>query len=467
MIFRVASHTDNVGPGSIYVAILGKKLDGAQFISQAIAKGATTVVLEANSVTEEIQQLCHQKNVCLKGVDDARKALAALSAEVYGFPAKKLKLLGVTGTDGKSTSVYLLFNILRAAGKSVALLSGVEHILGKEIFLASMTTPKPDYLHYFFDQCVKNGIEYVVMELAAQAISYHRIEGLEFDGLIFTNLAHEHGEQYASLEDYFDTKCAILSQKKKNAPLIVHDSLWATKVKERFHKVLFVGCHQNLDYQVVSLQETFEKQLIELKKDNIWYQLETSLIGAYNASNIAGVFGLASEIGIAIDAIVKGVKAFKGVGGRCERYRLPNNAWSVIDYAHTPQAYENLLSLLKRHARELIVVFGAGGGKDIEKRAKMGKIAAQFAEQIILTNDNPRNDDPEKIMDDIVASLTLHQKAKVFREPDRAQAILQAYQWSHAGDIIAILGKGHETTQNIGENCYHHKDSEIVASLMI
>ncbi|HBR70718.1 TPA: UDP-N-acetylmuramoyl-L-alanyl-D-glutamate--2,6-diaminopimelate ligase [Candidatus Dependentiae bacterium] len=465
MIFRVASHTDNVGPGSIYVAIPGKKLDGTQFISAAITKGATTIVLENDSVTEELQRLCYQKKVCLKIVDNARIALAELSAEAYGFPAKKLKLLGVTGTDGKSTSVYLLFHILKAAGKSVALLSGVEHILGEQAFLASMTTPKPDYIHYFFDQCLKNGIEYVVLELAAQAISYRRIDGLEFDGLIFTNLAHEHGEQYASLDDYFDTKCAILSQKKKNAPLVVHDSLWAVKVKERFPKTLYAGHQKNVDYQVIQLQETFEKQLVELRKNNVWYQLETSLIGAYNASNVAGAFGLACELGISVDAIANGIKSFKGVAGRCERYRLPNNAWAVIDYAHTPQAYENLLPLLKRHARELIVVFGAGGGKDIEKRAKMGKIAAQFAEQIILTNDNPRNDDPEKIMDDIVACLTLHQKAKVFREPDRVQAIMQAYHWSHAGDIIAILGKGHETTQIIGTCSCHHKDSEVVSSL--
>ena len=203
-----------LAPGSVYVAIPGTKTDGAKFVAQAVAQGARMIVVQEDSPLLEIcEQPCINKGVCFKVVSDARKTLASLSAEAYAFPAKRLKLLGVTGTDGKTTSAYLLYHLLKSAGKKVALLSGVENILGDEIELATLTTSKPDFLHYFFHKCVKDDVEYVVMELSAQAESFSRLDGLAFDGLIFTNLAQEHGEQYKTLEDYFETKKSNFGKK--------------------------------------------------------------------------------------------------------------------------------------------------------------------------------------------------------------------------------------------------------------
>jgi len=465
--FPVASHTDYIGFGSTYVAIVGETSDGTTFIPEAIECGATSIVIESGvRLNKEIFNLCKLKNIKITRVENARKALATLSAEAYDYPAKKLKIIGVTGTDGKTTSVYLLFNILKKAGKRVALLSGVENILDDQVTAASLTTPKPDCLHYFFDQCVKKKIEYVVMELSAQAISLHRIDGIAFDGLIFTNLSHEHGEWYSSLEDYFEVKCAILAQKKEKAPLVVNaDSQWLRKIQKKFPNSVTAGCKILADYQAVSLQQTFGRQLLEMKVDNHWHQVETPLVGSYNVSNIIGAVGLMHQLDICIEDIITGIQICHGAFGRMQRYRLPNNAWAVIDYAHTPHAYASILPTLKQYARNLIVIFGAGGGKDIEKRSKMGKIAALYADRIILTNDNPRNDDPEQIMEDIVSDLDIDELAKVRRESNRVQAIQYAYEHSQTGDIIAILGKGHEKIQIIGSKRYHHSDMERVQSL--
>ncbi len=418
-------------------------------------------------MSENIRLLIKQKNILITSVPQVRKALAELSAQAYGYPAQKLKLVGVTGTDGKTTSAYLLFYALKAAGKRVALLSGVEHILTEQVTLASLTTPKPDYLHYFLDQCVQQEIEYVVIELSAQAITYNRIEGLSFDGLIFTNLAREHGERYKTLEEYFETKCAILKQNKKEAPLIVNvDNSWGERVKQLFPQALTSSKKIHTDYQFVSLQQTFSKQLLEIKIKREWKQFQTPLTGLYNAQNIVGVVALADQLGLSLEKVALGIEQFNGAPGRLERYRLPNNAWIVIDYAHTPQAYASILPMLKEQTQKLYVIFGAGGGKDKEKRPMMGKAAAQYADEIILTNDNPRADDPQKIMDDIIADCTAIERLKIYREPDRAQAIKYAYQKSCAGDIIAVLGKGHEITQTIGTVCLHHNDREVVLSLI-
>ena len=466
MKFLVACHTDNIGPGSTYVVIAGKKYDGMQFIPHAIENGATTIVIGANAIIPDgIEKLCTQKNIHIKRVENTRRALAQLSAVAYDYPAKKLKLVGVTGTDGKTTSTYLLFNMLKMAGKKVALFSGVEQIIEEEIVEATLTTPQPDYLHYFFNRCVQQGIEYVVIELSAQATTYHRLDGLLFDGLIFTNLSQEHGEEYQSIEEYFAAKCAILAQKKKNAPLIVHDSPWAKRIKKIFQPVFIAGQKADLDYQAVSLQETFGNQLMEINFDAQWYPVETSLVGSYNVSNIIGATALAHQLGITREHILMGIKNCSGVAGRFERYRLKNGTWAVVDYAHTPQAFGCILPTLKKHARQLIVVFGAAGGKDIGKRSLMGQLAAQFADEVILTNDNPRNEDPLKIMDAVASLLNKYEQLKIHREPDRAKAIQLAYQLSQSGDIIAILGKGHETMQTIGTQRFHHNDAEIVKSL--
>lgn len=467
MKFRVSSHTDYIEPKSTYVAIAGNKYDGIDFIEQAIERGATKIVLQSNqSLAHELIAKCKKKSVAIEYVLDTRKALAELSAQAYDYPAKKLKILAVTGTDGKTTSTYLLYHILKNAGKKVALLSGVQNIIDDQIIKSDLTTAKPDFLHYFFYQCVQAGIEYVAMEVSAQATTLHRIDGIEFDACIFTNLAHEHGECYSNLEDYFAAKCDILRQKKSIAPIIVHSGAWSEKVKQQFGAVVSCGFASENDYQVVCLQETLSRQLLEINIGKQWYQFDSALIGDYNALNITGAVALAHIFGIPPEAITVGVRVFSGAQGRLERFVLPNSSIAVVDYAHTPQAYKAILYRLKKYARRLIVVFGAAGNKDVNKRPIMGKIAAQNCDLVVLTNDNPRYESPESIMNQVMAELTADERNRVFCEPDRARAINSAYAGSQAGDIIAILGKGGELVQIMGNERIPHSDEQVINDII-
>jgi UDP-N-acetylmuramoyl-L-alanyl-D-glutamate--2,6-diaminopimelate ligase len=466
MKFRVSSHAGYIAPGSTYVAIVGDTYDGTKFIAQAIERGATTVVVQQDALTESITSLCCDHGVTCVPVANARVALAELSACAYDYPAKKLKIIGVTGTDGKTTSVYLLYTLFKLVGKKVALLSGVENIVGDECEKATLTTPKPDYIHYFFDRCVKKGIEYVVMEVSAQATTLHRIDGIMFDGLIFTNFSREHGECYRSLDEYFEAKVAILHQKKKGAPLVVSSNhARLSTIKKRFRDICIAGFGNSLEYSVETVQESLWRQLLNVRICHKHYFVETALVGQYNASNIINVIALADKCGIAAENSIRAIESFQGVVGRLEKFQLPSGAYLVVDYAHTPQAFEAILSRLKKFSKRLTVIFGAAGGKDLDKRLDMGRIADRFADIIILTNDNPKHEDPAKIMDSISVGFACQEADRVHRIFDRAQAI--AYACSHAqdGDIVAVLGKGAETVQLCGNERLYHSDLEVARQL--
>jgi len=472
MKFHVSSHTDYITVGSTYVAIVGESCNGTQFISQAIENGATKIVVQEDQLTSEIKELCIKNKLNLSKVEcisvpNARIALAELSAQAYDYPAKKLKILGVTGTDGKTSSVYLLYLILKQAGKRVALLSGVENIIGDYKEKASLTTPKPDYMQYFLDQCVQQDIEYVVMEVSAQATTLHRIDGIEFDGLIFTNFAAEHGECYQTIDDYFAAKVSILKLKKMGAPLIVSSNHCRLReIQENFDNVFVAGSSYDLAYFVEIAQQTAWKQLLDINIEGKHHFIETELVGEYNASNIIGVVALADKLGMAIEDSIQAIEGFTGVLGRLEKFQLLSGAYAIVDYAHTPQAFEAILSRLKKYAKNLTVIFGAAGGKDPKKRPKMGVSAACYADTIILTNDNPKFEDPEEIMDDIIADLSIADVIKIKRMPDRADAIAYACNHAQHGDIIAILGKGAETVQLCGNQRLPHSDLNVVQKLM-
>lgn len=467
-IYRVSSHTKHVGVGSTYVAIPGTKVNGIDFIAQAIEQGAQTVVVPCNvTLSSEVTALCAKRGVALKRVDDPRAALAQLSAQAYDNPADKLTLLAVTGTDGKTTSSYVLYHILKKAGKKVALLSGVEHMIGDEIYEADLTTEKPDYLHYFFDRCVCLGIQYVVMEVSAQAHTMHRLDGLTFGGVIFTNLAREHGESYQNLDDYFAAKLAVIAHKKSDAPLVTNiDAEWGCKVCSVYPDALTSGFAAQADGQITVLQETFQKQLLEITIGGKHILAETPLVGRYNAQNIAGVVMLAHQLGISSEYMVQALAEFTGAPGRLERFSLANGALAIVDYGHTPQAFQAVLPMLKKRARKLFVVFGAAGGKDKPKRPMMGKIAVTHADMVIVSMDNPRMEDPQQIAQEILADLTVYERASVLVELDREKAIRAAYSYTQEGDIIVMLGKGVETVQIIGQKRVPYSDVAVVRSLM-
>lgn len=438
-IWPVACHTDNIGKNSVFIAIKGDNLDGARFISKAQKKGATKIVTE-----------------------NGRKQLSALSAKAWGNPAKKLKIIGVTGTKGKTTSVYALRHILHESGKKVAMITGVENMIGDQKFEANLTTPQPDYLHMFFAQCVNAGIEYVVMEVSAQALSLHRANDIEFAGMVFTNLEMEHSEFYENIDVYFAAKCRLLEFLKDDAFVVVNaDDKWGSKVLERIdvahpelvEGLITFGVEQG-DCRLTIGSDGLVKLNFSL---NDFEYGPINMAGKFNAYNLAGAALCAQQVGISNESIKKALSTFVSAPGRMEIYNLPNGARGVVDYAHTPASFRNILQLMRGQTKNLIVVFGAGGGKDHPKRPLMGEIATKFCDTVILTNDNPRNENPNDIVIDIIGEQL---EENFLVEFDRAKAIKLAYGLSGDGSVIVLLGKGPDEYQVVGDNKFFFSDRQ-------
>ena len=551
-LYPVTCHTAHVGPGSTFVAIKGLKDDGAQYIEKALELGATTIVVEHDAkLTDVIQQKIQEKQAKLVVVHNTRKALAELSAQAHGYPAKSLKIIGITGTKGKTTTTFLIEHILRTAGYKTALLSTVKNQILGQVFGAELTTAQPDYLHTFFAVCREQGVEYVVMEVAAQAMSLHRVEGMLFDAAVFTNFSLEHSEFYTNQDEYFAAKCRLFSQLapggaayfnaddervKKfgrgmgNAqffsvmggpfdcalPLaqgaclgklvqmgenyfktnhekidsskqddaqnersitcslgnIVQDSQPAEKITgtlseppgavegavHRIKKAINFICHiQQSDLAALRVSITSQKNVYNLSMN--------ALLGGFNASNLAAATAIAERYGVSSEILQQAVATFPGVPGRLQRFSLPNGAVAFIDNAHTPSSFEAILSALRPLSSHIIAVFGAGGDRDPIKRPIMGALAALYADQVIITTDNPRSEDPIAICAAINAGIEQQYRHKVETELDREKAIRCAYALSKPGTIIALLGKGPVEYQHVKDTKHPFSEAAILKSL--
>ncbi|MDR3550359.1 MAG: UDP-N-acetylmuramoyl-L-alanyl-D-glutamate--2,6-diaminopimelate ligase [Candidatus Babeliales bacterium] len=469
-IYPVACHTDNVGHDSTFVAIKGQREDGTRYIIDALQKGASTIVIEDDVLLpDEILGAIDVAQAEVVRVANSRLALAQLSAQAANYPARKLRILAVTGTKGKTTSSFLLEHILRNAGYKTALLSTVKNKIGNQEFKTNLTTQHPDYLHNFFALCVDAQVEYVIMEVAAQATSLHRSAGLAFDGLIFTNFDQEHAEFYPSMQEYFAAKVALIDQLKRGAPLLFNaDDAWVGPLARHYQGSLQFGiATDDVDYHTTICGNTLDKLELVITNKKKSYNFECpSLIGAYNAYNVLGVVALCKEIGLSDQQIAQGLSSFVAVPGRLERYALPNGASCFIDYAHNPSSYQAVLSMMRSLTDNLIVVFGAGGARDKTKRPVMGAVAAQIADVVILTSDNPRTEDPQMIVQDILAGISEDNMHKVICDLDREQAIKKAYAQSKAGSVIMLLGKGPDEYQIIGDKKTYFSESAIVKELV-
>lgn len=452
--FPVTCHTDYVQPGSTFVAIAGMSVDGVAYIPQAIKNGASVIVLaEDAQVSVDTWRLMRDAGVEVQRVPDTRKALAVLSAQAAGYPARQLKIIGVTGTKGKTTTTFLLAHVLQGAGKKVGLVSTVHNRIMDTIFPPALTTPQPDYLQQFLRCCVDAQVEYVVMEVAAQALSLHRVHDILFDGVIFTNFSHEHLEFYPTIDAYFAAKCLIFDQVKNGAPVLINmdDALSVPLIQNQYKGFGFHGS------TVIKTE-----QPCTIMCDDVIIACPV-LLGSFNCYNILGAARMALALGIRQQDVVSSLAYFSGVPGRLQQFSMPNGARCIIDYAHNPSSYEAVLSMLRAQTDDLIVVFGAGGQRDPHKRPIMGKIASTFADTVILTSDNPRTEDPLKIMEDIAAGI--EHKYKVIYEVDRQNAINLAYKKSRAGSIIAILGKGTDEYQIVGSQKKYFSERQIIQAL--
>lgn len=460
-IYPIACHTDNIGPNSTFVAIKGIQEDGIKYIAKAIEKGATKIVCEQGTILPEaIQNLILKNNITIEHIANSRRALAQLSAQAANYPAEKLKIIGVTGTKGKSTTSYMLEHLLKTAGYKTAIISTVKNKINNTEFPAPLTTPQPDYIHQFLDLCVQNQVEYVVMEVAAQALSLHRVYTIQFDAAIFTNFSLEHSEFYENIDLYFAAKARLFEQLKAGGIAIINsdDAKVAQLAETIQNKICFGTNKSDVSAQIIENNlESGLKILVNGCESNSPSQVihTPQIFGQFNVYNILAACALAQKLKIEQNIIQQAFATFPGIPGRLQSFRLDNGSIAFIDYAHNPSSFEAVLSTLKELTEDLIVVFGAGGDRDPIKRPIMGDIATQIADRVIITSDNPRSEEPKEIAKQIIAGVKYSNSHKFILALDREEAIKKAIAIAKNRSIIALLGKGPDEYQIIkGEKIY-------------
>ena len=461
--FPVTCHTDNVGKGSIFVAIKGYNETGTKFIDLAIKKGTSEVVLEQSE--NILEWISKYPSVKFSNTDDTRKTLAILASKKLDCPSSKLKIIGITGTNGKTTTSFLIEHLLSKAGHKTALLGTIKSkILNQEID-STLTTMGADFIQVFLNECVQRGVEYVILEVSSHALGQKRIYGIEFDIACFTNLTPEHMDFYKNLEEYFEDKCILFNQIKTGGTAIINsDDSWGKKLESSLQKKL----------NIISYGENpLNKNGFFIKKDsiqglsiNLNHKGEkeeiscSNLFGKFNAYNLTMATLIGKMLKIEPSHIFEN---FPGVPGRLQMHKLKNGAVAFVDFSHNASSLENVLKALRGHSNHLIVVFGCGGNRDKTKRPLMGKIASNYGDKIILTNDNPREEDPKSIANNVLSGIPANKKMDVIVELDRKKAIKKATILSKPNSIIAISGKGHEKYQIIKKQKFHLDDFEEIS----
>ena len=442
-----------VKPGSLFVAIPGTAKNGAEFVPQAIEKGAAAIVSAAAATDSDLPTIL---------VDDPRAALALIAANFYGRPADKLSLVGVTGTSGKTTTTRMIESVFDASGEPVGLIGTIEYRAGGERLTADRTTPDAVVLQEWFAKMVEAGVRHAVMEVSSHALALKRTYGVHFAAAVFTNLSREHFDFHKDFEDYFAAKRVLFDQidrTRQTAVVNVDDQYGRRLADELGANALTFGRGANAD---IHPAEDFRISVEGLRGEVLTprgaVRIESNLLGLPNLYNWMGAIGAALLVGMPIETIEAGIRNLTSVRGRFERVPSQHGPTVIVDYAHKPDALEKLLHAVREIAgqREVWIVFGCGGDRDRGKRPQMGGIASRLADKVIVTSDNPRNEKPEGIIREIVAGVT----GPVQDIANRREAIFTAVQSAPRDAVIVIAGKGHETYQVVGDEVIHFDDRE-------
>ncbi|HEY1046592.1 MAG TPA: UDP-N-acetylmuramoyl-L-alanyl-D-glutamate--2,6-diaminopimelate ligase [Bacteroidia bacterium] len=429
--------------GDLFFAVKGTGVDAHQFIPQVIEKGCSVIVCSTLP-----QQLNDQVTYVL--VDDVQQSVGYFASAFYNEPSKKLKLIGITGTNGKTTTSTMLFNLVTGFGHKCGLISTVEYIIGDKAYNSTHTTPDPIKLNALLAEMVSNECTYCFMEVSSHSVVQGRINGLDFDGGIFTNITHDHLDYHGTFDNYIKAKKGFFDQ-------LSEDAFALTNADDRNGKIMLQNSKAskytyaikgNGDFKCRIMESDFEGLLLRIDNDEVWF----SLVGEFNAYNLLAVYAAAFLLGFERDAILTKLSGIGRVNGRFEVYRSKTGIVGIVDYAHTPDALENVLRTINdiRSTNEsLVTVVGCGGNRDKEKRPVMGKVAALMSDKLILTSDNPRNEDPDAIILQMSEGVEVNDKKKVLQIKDRKEAIRAAVMLCKPKDILLIAGKGHETYQEI------------------
>ncbi len=448
-----------VSDSDMYVAIAGVNVDGHDFISQAIKNGAKCIVCE-KIPTQFVDEIVYVN------VKSSRKALAIISSNYYDNPSSKLNLIGITGTNGKTTISTLLYDLYRNLGIKSGLISTVKISVGDNDYKAKQTTPDSLSINSYLNEMVKSEVRYCFMEVSSHGIHQNRIEGLNFKGGVFTNLTHDHLDYHENFENYRDTKkqffdslspdsFALTNNDDKNGMVMLQNTT-ADKYTYSLNSIS--------DFKARILESSFEGMLLKTNNSEFW----SKLVGRFNAYNILSVYSVGSILGLPKEELLKGLSDLDAVVGRFQFYKK-NKITAIVDYAHTPDALENILrsiNEIKTADNNLITVVGCGGNRDKTKRPVMGDIASSLSSRVIFTSDNPRNEDPDLIIKEMISGVKLSNSNKTISISNRKEAIKAACQFAQSNDIILVAGKGHEAFQEINGVKNDFDDFDIVKELL-
>ena len=448
-----------ISDGDMYIAITGVNVDGHSFISQAIQNGANCIVCEK---TPEIKT----DGIVYVNVKSSRKALAIISSNYFDNPSSKLNLIGVTGTNGKTTIATLLFDLYTELEIKSGLISTVKISYDNKNFQANQTTPDSISINRFLSEMVNSNVRYCFMEVSSHGIDQNRTDGLVFKGGIFTNLTHDHLDYHESFENYRDTKKQFFDSLSNNSFALTNndDKNGMVMLQNTIADKYTYSLNSVSDFKAKILESSFDGMLLKINSTEFW----SKLVGKFNAYNILSVYSAASILGLPKNELLKAMSSLDAVAGRFQFYKK-NKITAIVDYAHTPDALENILKSIneiKTSENNLITVVGCGGNRDKSKRPLMGDIASNLSSKVIFTSDNPRFEDPEIIIEEMISGVRSTNSNKTISISNRKEAIKAACQFARTNDIILVAGKGHESYQEVKGVRSDFDDFEIVKELL-
>lgn len=455
-VTAVAFDSRKIEEKTLFVAQKGVAVDGHQFVGMAIEKGATVIVCEV--MPDELSDA-----VCYVKVNNSSVALAIIAGNFYGNPSSQLKLVGVTGTNGKTTVATLLYQLFKKAGYKAGLLSTVKIKIDNADYPATHTTPDSVAINYYLSKMVAEGVTHCFMEVSSHGIHQSRTEGLYFDGGVFTNLSHDHLDYHKTFSEYRDVKKKFFDDLSKDAFALtnVDDKNGKVMLQNTKAKKVSYALKSMADYKVKILEKGFSGMLLQIDRQEVWVRL----IGDFNAYNLASIYAVAMSLGVEQYEALRLLSQLESVDGRFEYQMSEGGIVTIVDYAHTPDALKNVLETIRgvqTGTESIITVVGCGGDRDAAKRSKMGAIAAELSSQVVFTSDNPRFEDPQAIINQIESGVAEDNLYKTISVLDRKQAIKTAIKFAVKGDIILVAGKGHENYQDINGVKTHFDDKEVL-----
>jgi len=445
-----------VTPGCLFIAVKGTQADGHQYINQAVEEGATAIICE--KLPEKVVS-----GIAYILVKNSAEALGRVASAFYNHPSSKIKLVGVTGTNGKTTTVTLLYNLVRKLGHKAGLLSTVRNYIDDKVIEATHTTPDAVQINQLLEEMVESGCAYCFMEVSSHAVDQHRISGLDFTGAVFTNITHDHLDYHKTFADYIKAKKRFFDNLNPDSFTLINtdDKNGRVMVQNTRATIKSYGIKSAVDFKAKIIENHFEGSLLRIDNTDVW----TYFVGTFNAYNLLSVYATASMLGFNKQEILTTLSLMKPVEGRFETFRSQHGITAIVDYAHTPDALLNVLNAInqiRKKEQDLITVVGAGGDRDKTKRPQMAEIAVKNSNKVILTSDNPRTEDPNLIIEDMKTGLQDEDRKKTIAITDRREAIRTACLLAKKDDIILVAGKGHETYQEIDGVKHHFDDREII-----